>query len=129
MSAVGRLIRPPGGGQGCDRQSAWIDITIIGKPTFGDFDLRWVINDVAETITFDFDETAITFAAKLVTHSQIASIDIGIPSGLFPNTTMRVVFQNALANKDIELPTADWDNLGGGLGVAVICATAQKGHS
>lgn len=119
-----------GGGAGCDIQNAIIDIIVFGSPTGGTFDMEWTVNGVAETLTFNWNETVPNVATELATHTEIASADIAVSSlGTFPDATMRIEFQATLANMNIALPIADWTSLTGGTGVGVICVMAQLGHS
>lgn len=134
-SALNEVVRAreavtPDGGGGCDQQNAIIDIIIFGSPTGGTFDLELTINGVAETLTFDWDDTVPAVETVLATHSELTSSDVSASSlGTFPNATIRVEFIAAVANTNIPLPIADWTSLTGGTGTAIICVMAQLGHA
>lgn len=114
---------------GCESQNAIIDIILPGRPINGTFTLTWTITST-EIKTFNWDDDAADFATTLATHGGIPSPgDIEVTAGPLPNATIRVEFKNALKNRDIPLPTGNWTNLGGGSGVGIICAYAQRGHS
>lgn len=113
---------------GCDPQNAKVDVSLLGKPTVGTFILAVTINAVTEPLTFNVDDDATAAKATMATHSEIESTDLTVTGGPWPNATMRFEFIDTLARKDIAIPTADWDDLLGGLGTAVVCALAQKGH-
>ncbi len=117
-----------GGDDGCPSQNAIIDITMLGRLSGGTVDLTWLIKGTSETLTFNFDDDAA--AAKLVMegHSKIAVGEVNVTGGPFPNSTMRFEFVMGLKDTDIALPTAQWGGSTGGLGAAMICAYAQRGH-
>lgn len=135
------LAKPPKlfTGGGCESQDAWIDVTVIGKPTFGSFYLATTVNAVTENVTFQFDDDNAAAETALLTHSEIGSGDVTVEfpgpvstAGNLPNQTMRIKFTGALAGMDIDVPTANWDDpsgLGGGIGVAVLCSLSQRGHA
>ena len=133
LDVTGRTIRrgPVGDvGGGCDTQNAIIDISVLGRPSSGSFTLLWTINGTPGTITHNWNANSSAFATSLAGHSVVSSTsNITVTGGPFPNVTMRVEFKGTLANADISLPVADWTNLLGGVGIAVVCAMAQKGHS
>lgn len=128
-----RRRQPPvlgGGGGGCDTQNAIIDIIVFGSPTGGTFDLELTVNSTAETLTFDWNDTAPAVATVLATHTQLASSDVSVSSlGTFPDATIRIEFIGTQANTNIALPIADWSALTGGTGTGIICVMAQLGHA
>jgi hypothetical protein len=125
-----------GGGVSCTSQNCIHDITLIGSPQGGSFDLDYTINSTTETLTFNYDDDSTEVGTELETHSEIASGDVAVTAGPFPDATMRVEFQGNLANTDIALPTADWGSLNAqsgtaspldGTGLGVVVAKAQLG--
>lgn len=119
-----------GGGGGCDPQNTIWQLTILGKPTGGTIAFQVVVNGVSTGITFNWNDSAATFKSTLAAgHSEIASTDLTVTGGGFPNSTMNVEFIGTLANTDIQLPYATWGSLTGGTGVGVIASLAQKGHA
>jgi hypothetical protein len=127
MADWGRLIRNSGGG--CDSQSAIIDIYVLGKPTSGSFIVYFQFNSVTEPVTFHWDDDSTDSATAIAVHSELAPADVVVSGGAFPAATMRFTFQGDQARKDIAVPTTDWTNLIGGVGVAVIPVLARKGHA
>lgn len=115
-------------GSGCESQNTIWDIIITGAPTGGTFTLTVDINGIAETLTFDYNDTASQAESVFEGHSQIALGDVDVTNGPFPNATMRVEFLNNLSNQLINLPVANWGSLTGGSGKSVIIAMAQRGH-
>lgn len=114
---------------GCDTQNTIWDISILGAPTGGTFSLSVTVNGVTSSITFNWNDSASTFASTLATgHSEIASADLNATDGPFPNVTVRVEFKATLANTLILPPTANYGSLTGGSGRGIICALAQRGH-
>jgi len=132
LGMQGRPIPQPKGprdeGGGCDSQNAIWDIAILGTPTGGTFTAVVIVNAVSETKTFAYNDSAATVKTTLATHAQIDSADLTV-TGTFPNSTMRIEFGGALANKDILQPTTDWSSLTGGTGMGIIAQLAQKGHA
>lgn len=118
-----------GGGAGCDTQNAIIDIIVFGSPTGGTFDMVLTVNSVAETLTFNWDDTTTEVATELATHTQLASSDVSVSGYPFPNGTMRIEFTGTVANTPIALPLTDWSLLTGGTGTGIICVLAQLGHA
>jgi len=146
-----------GAGGLCDPQNAIIDITLLGKPTDGEFDLIWRINtqfyDHTQTLTFPYDATATEFKNILLTHlavinnpvddddevsSESSASDnpfdgtsndsnIKVTMGPLPNATIRVEFINDCGNRPQPIPGADWSDLEGGSGMGVIAALSQLG--
>lgn len=128
-----RRRQPPvissGGGGGCDQQNARVQMIIMGKPTGGTFPVMWTVNSVSTSLTFNWNDSAAAIKTVLETHSEIASGDVTVTGGPFPNTTVEVEFTGLLANTDVRPPYGAWGSLTGGTGVAVICVLAQKGHA
>lgn len=112
---------------GCPSQNAIHDITLFGSPTGGTFDIDLTVNGSEETLTFNYDDTAAEVETELETHTEIASGDVDVTGGPFPNATIRIEFVSNLAETAIALPLADWGSITGGSGVGVICAAAQLG--
>lgn len=132
------LPKPPhlftGGGGGCDSQNAKIDVTLLGNPAPGTFVLIWPTLDNAVTGTLprlEFNTTDNATAAKavMVTHSEVDTGDVTVTAGPWPNATMRFEFTGAWANTPMELPTAVWTDMAGGVGQGIICSMAQPGHA
>ena len=116
-----------GKGNRCAARNEIHQITIIGSPTTGTFDLDYRVNGVNETLTFNYDDDATEVATALETHSEIGSGDVGVSAGPFPDSTIQIEFQNNLAETAIRLPTGDWSSLTG-TGVAAIVSRSQSGH-
>jgi hypothetical protein len=112
---------------GCDLQNAIMQITVLGSPTGGTFDLDLTVDSSEETLTFNYDDAAAAVKTELETHTKIAVDDVTVTAGPFPDATMQVEFVEDLKNTNIALPTADWDLLTGGSGTAVISSYAQLG--
>jgi len=129
----GRPLKYPipedGSGGGCDAQNCIMQFTMIGKPTGGTWTIVLTVGGSAETITFNYNDSAASFKTALATHTEIASSDITVTGGSLPNATMQVEFIATLANTDISLPTAAWGSLTGGSGVAVISSLSQRGFA
>lgn len=118
----------PAGDSGCDRQNTIWDITIFGAPTSGTWVARITVNNVTEDITFQFDETNVTFKNAISAHSEIADIDVTVTYGPLPNATLRVEFVESLARTLILAPTVAWASLNGGTGRGITVNMAQRGH-
>lgn len=116
-----------GGGSACPAQNAIIQVVVMGKPTGGTFPIVVTVNNATETLTFDWNDDATAATAVMETHSEIGSGDVTVRGGPFPNTTMVIEFQGALAETDIALPYGSWSSLTGGTGVAVITTLSQRG--
>lgn len=119
----------PDGGGGCDQQNAIIDISIFGNPASGTFDMILTVNNVAETLTFNWDDSTTDVATELATHSELVSSDVSVSGFTFPTGTMRIEFIGTVANTPISLPVVDWSNLDPVAGIGIICAMAQLGHA
>lgn len=118
-----------GEGGGCETQNTILDITLFGNPTGGTFDIPLTINAVQELMTFNWDDTSTEVATELATHSELASSDVTVTGGPFPTVTVRIEFIDTQAGINIIPPIADWTDLTGGTGKAIIIAQAQRGHS
>ena len=133
LGMQGRPIPQPKGprdeGGGCDTQNAKIQWTVFGKPTGGTFSSAVNINGTIETITFNYNANAASVKTALAGHSLIASTDLTVTGGAFPNATVEVEFIDTLASKNIALPISDWGSLTGGSGVAVLTSLSQLGHA
>lgn len=132
-SALNEVVRAreavtPDGGGGCDQQNAIIDVIILGSPTGGTFDMILTVNAVAETLTFNWDDSPTDVATELATHSELVSSDVSVSGFAFPTGTMRIEFIGTVANTNIALPVTDWSSLTGGTGIGIICVMAQLGH-
>lgn len=126
-----RRRQPPvlSGGGGCSSQNAKIQWTVLGKPTGATFTSLLNINGAPETITFNWDDDATEVATALATHSQLASSDVVVTGGPFPNATIEVEFVATQASTNIPLPVSSWGSLTGGTGVGVITSYSQLGHA
>jgi len=118
-----------GGGGGCETQNTILDITLFGNPTGGTFDVPLEINGVQELMTFNWDDTSTEVATELATHSQLASSDVDVTGGPFPTVTVRIELIGDQAGVNVIPPIADWTDLTGGTGKAIIIAQAQRGHA
>ncbi len=118
-----------GGGGGCDTQNAKIQFTVIGKPTGGTFSSAVNINGTIETITFNYNDNAAAVKTALAGHTQLATSDMIVTGGSFPNATVEVEFIATQAATNIPVPISDWGSLTGGSGVAVITSLSQLGHA
>lgn len=118
----------PAGGEGCETQNTILDITLFGNPTGGTFDIPLEINGVQELMTLNWDDTSTDVATELATHSELASSDLDVTGGPFPTVTMRVEFIGDQEGINIIPPIADWTDLTGGTGKAIIIAQVQRGH-
>lgn len=121
--------RPLAAGASCAAQNEIHHITVIGSPTGGTFDLDVTVSGTTETLTFDYDWLASEVEDEYETHSEIASGDVTVTDGPFPDGTVAVEFTGDLAETAIALPVADWSSLTGGSGVAVIVSRAQTGSA
>lgn len=119
----------PEGGGGCDSQNCKIQVMILGMVTGGTFDMLLIVNAVAETLTFNWDDSITDVETELETHSEIASGDVIVTGFGFPNGTVEIEFDGALANTPIALPLTDWSLLTGGTGTGIDCRYSQLGHA
>ena len=118
-----------GGGGACTPQNAIHQITIFGMPTGGTFDMNLIVNGVAQTLTFNWDDNNAGVEAELITHAEIADGDVVATAGPFPNATIQYEFQGGLENTPVALPTLAFSGLTGGTGVGVLASMAQLGVS
>lgn len=128
-----RRRQPPvlsgGGGGVCTSQNAKLQWTVFGKPTGGTFSSALEINGSTETITFNYNDDSTAVATALATHTQLASADVTVTGGPFPNATIEVEFIATQANTNIALPLSAWGSLTGGTGMAVLTSLSQLGHA
>lgn len=128
-----RRRQPPvlgGSGGGCDTQNTIWDINLLGAPTGGTFFLVVTVNSVTTNVTFNWNDSAATFKSTLAAgHSEIASADLDVTNGPFPNATMRVEFIGTLASTLILAPPSNYGSITGGSGRGIICQLAQRGHA
>lgn len=115
-------------GGGCKTQNCKLQIHVFGGPTGGTFDFDLTINDVEETLTLNYDDTAAEVATELATHSEVTSEDVTVTDGPLPSATIEIEFVENLKNTDIGIPTTDWTSLTGGSGVAVLFSKTQFGY-
>ena len=113
--------------QTCDPQNAIMQITVLGSPTGGTFDLHLTVGGSKETLQFAFDDNSTEVDTELDTHTEITSGDVVVTAGPFPDATIQIEFKVNLKNTNIALPTANWSSLTGGSGVGVIASLAQLG--
>jgi len=111
----------------CDQQNTIMQVTVLGTPTGGTFDLHLTVGGSKETLQFAFDDNSTEVDTELDTHTEITSGDVVVTAGPFPDATIQIEFKVNLKNTNIMLPTADWDSLTGGSGVGVIVSLAQLG--
>jgi hypothetical protein len=90
--------------------------------------LNLTVNSTEETLTFNYDDTAAEVQTELETHSEIASGDVTVTGGDFPDATIQIEFVSNLAHTYVPLPTSDWNGLTGGSGVMVIASWAEIGY-
>jgi len=115
-------------GGGCKAQNCKLQIHIFGGPTGGTFDFDLTINDVEETLTLNYDDTAAEVKTELETHSEIESGDVTVTDGPLPSATVEIEFVENLERTDVGVPTTDWGSLTGGSGVAVLFSKTQLGY-
>lgn len=118
-----------GGGGSCTPQNAVLQVTVLGSPTGGTFDIILTVNAVTETLTFNWNDDLASAVAVIESHSQVGNGDITGSGGVFPNATTEFEFGGTVANTPIAVPLADWNALTGGSGVGVINSLAQLGIS
>lgn len=125
-----RRVRFKGGCKG--RNEVWI-IAIAGSPTAGTFDVDVTVNDVTETLTFNFDDTAAEVKTELATHTELSSAVLDTDGGPFPKADIGIEFIGDLAKTQIVFgvntrPVFDWSSLTGGAGVFVAWSQLQPGY-
>lgn len=128
------LSRPGGGGgsggTGCTATNEVIQFVIGGSPTGGTWDLELSVSGAsAETLTFNWDDTAAEVQTELLTHTGIASGDVSCTGGPFPDAAISVEFTGDLAATDVCSTQPEWDfaSLTGGSGVVVLVTRWTKG--
>lgn len=124
----GRVLAVAKGGGGCDSRNEVWQITILGSPTGGTFDLDLNVLGTTETMQFNWDDTNTEVDTELDTHSEIANGDVSVTGGPFPDATINIEFTGDLANHRMPVPIIDFGSLTGGSGVGVILARYQPGH-
>lgn len=103
-------------------------ITILGSPTGGTFDLDLNVLGTTETLTFNWDDTATEVDTELDTHTNIADGDVEVTGGPFPDAAINIEFKGELARHRMPAPTIDFGSLTGGSGVGVLLGRYQPGH-
>lgn len=116
------------GGGSCPSRNEIHQLSIFGSPTTGSFDATYTVLGLSESMTFNSTFTSTEVATEMATHTSIATSDIEVTGGPFPNATMQIEFVSSLAAKAVPLPTLNWDLLAGGTGVAVIASRPQNGY-
>lgn len=122
-----KVVRNRGGG--CvSRNEIW-KFGIGGTPTGGSFTFDLNVLGVTDTMTFNFDDTFSDIITALETHTNIASGDVSVAGGPFPDADITIVFQGDLANTRFPPPTTiDKSGLTGGTGTSVVFGRYQPGH-
>ena len=115
-------------GTGCKAENCKLQMTMTGSPTGGTFDFDLTINDVEETLTLNYDDTAAEVKTELETHTEIEVDDVTVTGGPFPDATIEIEFVENLENGKANLPISDWSSLTGGAGVSVISSYSQRGY-
>lgn len=108
---------------GC-RQNEIQQITVFGFPLGGTFDL---IFNSGTAIEVDFDATASELETLLEGHADIGSGNVSCSGGPFPNATVEVEWIGDLENTNVPIMRADWVDLTGGTGMAVLISVDQQG--
>lgn len=112
---------------GCKSRNEIWQITILGSPTGGTFDVDMNILGTTETMQFAFDDTSTEVDTELDTHTNIADGDVAVTGGPFPDAAITIEFTGDLANHEFPAPEIDFGSLTGGSGVGVICI-CYHGH-
>jgi hypothetical protein len=81
-----------------------------------------------ETMQFNFDDTSTEVNTELETHSEIASGDVTVSGGPFPDADITIEFTGDLANHEMDKPLIDFAALTGGSGVIVVLSRWTPGH-
>lgn len=118
----------PGRGRGCVKRNEVWQFTIGGSPTGGTWDLFLNVLGTTETLTFDWDMDATDIQTELETHTNIASGDVQVTGGPFPNASLTIEFKGDLAGHRMAAPNWSYASLTGGSGVSVQLARYQPGH-
>jgi hypothetical protein len=116
------------GGGGCKNRNEIWQITILGSPTGGTFDMDLNVLGTTETMQFNWDDTSTEVDTELDTHTNIANGDVTVTGGPFPNAIINIEFSGDLANHRMPPPIIDFGSLTGGSGVGVVLARYQPGH-
>jgi hypothetical protein len=113
---------------GCSPRNEKWAITIGGTPTGGTFDVDLNVLGTTDTLTFDFDMTAAEVETELETHTNIASGDVDVAGGPFPDADIVIEFIGDLAKHEIPRPLLDFAALTGGSGVSVQLSRWTPGY-
>lgn len=112
---------------GCRSRNEIWQITVLGTPTGGTFDVDMNVLGTTETMQFNFDDTSTEVNTELETHTKIASGDVTVSGGPLPDAAITIEFTGDLANHEFPVPVIDFASLTGGSGVGVI-AVCYHGH-
>ena len=115
-------------GGGCKARNEIWRLTITGSPTGGTFDVDINVFGTTETMTFNFDDTLSEVQTELETHTNIASGDVSVSGGPFPDADMNIEFTGDLARYRMEAPLIDFSGLTGSAGMSVLLSRYQPGH-
>lgn len=115
-------------GGGCSSRNEVWQITIFGSPTGGTWDLNLNVLGTTETMQFNWDDTSTEVNTELETHTKIASGDVSVTGGPFPDASITIEFTGDLAKYRIPNPNWDFGSLTGGTGVGITIARYQPGH-
>lgn len=128
----GKWIADVAGNASCQSRNEIIQLTVIGSPTGGTFDLTIDIDGgtgtAGETVTLNYNDTSSDVQTALEGHTDIVSGDVSVSGGPLPDATITIEFTGNLASTNIPIPTADWSSLTGGSGVAVIVSVDTQGY-
>lgn len=113
---------------GCSSRNEFWQLSVLGSPTGGTFDMDLTVNGTKDTLTFDYNSTAAQVKTELATHTNIVATDLDVTGGDFPDSTINIEFKGDLANSFIPAPVFDWSSLTGGNGMAVILGRYQPGY-
>lgn len=125
---------PVGGGSSCAARNEIWDVNIGGSPTAGTFKLSVGIPDsdgliTTTELTFNHDDDSTEATTVLETHANIASGDVTVTGGPWPDAEIRIEFTGDLAGKAIVPPLSEHASLVGGSGMVVIVERVQPGYS
>lgn len=113
---------------GCrNRNEKWA-LTIGGTPTGGTFDMDLNVLGTTETMQFNFDHTSAEVQTELETHTNIASGDVTVTGGPFPDADIMIEFTGDLANHAMDKPPIDFAALTGGSGMIVVLSRWTPGY-
>jgi len=113
-------------GGDCTAQDCIMDVSVLGSPSGGTFDLTFTIPDsssgdiATDTLTFGWDDSTSDFSEAMAEHTNVTEGDIMCTGGPFPDANIRMHFINDLKETPVQLPMRDWGSLTGrGAGVLV----------